>query len=108
MALAIDDSGFDATILGDFRTRLLTAGAEERRLPIMRDTLVDADFLKARRCQRRDSTPVLANIRTRTRLTLAAERLRPALNDLAAAAPAWLTTHRDPAWRERYAVRVEA
>jgi transposase len=30
LVLEIDASGFDATILGDFRTRLLAAGAEER------------------------------------------------------------------------------
>jgi len=107
LALEIDDPGFDATILGDFRTRLLAAGAEERLLTIMLDTLVDAGLLKARGRQRSDSTHVLANIRTLTRLTLVAETLRHALNDLAAVAPDWLAAHLDPAWSERYTVRVE-
>jgi transposase len=107
LALDIDDPGFDATILGDFRTRLLTAGAEERLLTIMLDTLVDAGVLKARGRQRSDSTHVLANLRLLTRLTLVAETLRATLNDLADADPAWLAAHLDPAWAERYAVRVE-
>lgn len=107
LALELDDPGVDATILGDVRTRLLAAGAEVRLLTIMLDTLVDAGLLKARGRQRSDSTHVLANIRTLTRLTLVAETLRHALNDLAEAAPDWLAAHLDPAWSERYAVRVE-
>lgn len=107
LALEIDDPGFDATILGDFRTRLLAAGAEERLLTLLLDTLVDAGLLKARGRQRSDSTHVLANLRLLTRLTLVAETLRATLNDLATAEPAWLAAHLDPAWAERYAVRVE-
>lgn len=107
LALEIDDPGFDATILGDFRTRLLAAGAEERLLTILLDALVDAGFLKARGRQRSDSTHVLAHLRLLTRLTLVAETVRATLNDLADADPTWLAAHLDPAWAERYAVRVE-
>lgn len=107
LALDIDDPGFDATILGDFRTRLLAAGAEARLLTLLLDTLVAAGFLKARGRQRSDSTHVLANLRLLSRLTLVAETMRHALNDLADADPAWLAAHLDPAWAERYAVRVE-
>ena len=107
LALELDDPGFDASILPEFRTRLLVHSAEERLLTLLLDTLVDAGLLKARGCQRSDSTHVLANIRTLTRLTLAAEPMRHALNDLASAAPDWLRTQIAPAWGDRYAVRVE-
>ena len=107
LALELDDPGFDASILPDFRTRLLLHGAEERLLTLLLDTLVDAGLLKARTRQRSDSTHVLANIRTLTRLTLVAETMRHALNDLARAAPDWLRTQIAPAWADRYAVRVE-
>jgi transposase len=107
LALDIDDPGFDSTILGDFRTRLLAAGAEERLLTIMLDTLMDAGFLHARGRQRSDSTHVLANLRLLSRLTLMAETMRATLNDLADADPPWLAAHLEPAWAERYAVRVE-
>jgi transposase len=107
LALELDDPGFDASILPDFRTRLLVHSAEERLLTLLLDTLVAAGLLKARQRQRSDSTHVLANIRTLTRLTLVGETLRHALNDLASAAPDWLRTQIAPAWAERYAVRLE-
>jgi transposase len=107
LALDLDDPGFDETILHDFRSRLLLQGAEERLLTVLLSTLQEAGLLKARGRQRSDSTHVLANIRTLTRLTLVAETLRHALNVLAEAHPAWLSAHLDPAWRERYLVRVE-
>jgi hypothetical protein len=46
---------------------------------------------------------VLGAVRALNRLGCAIETLRAALNALAAAAPAWLRTHADPAWPERYA-----
>jgi hypothetical protein len=63
--------------------------------------------LKARGRQRSDSTRVLANIRTLTRLILVIKTLRHALNDLAEAAPDWLAARLDPVWGDRSAVRVE-
>jgi transposase len=107
LALELDDPGFDASILTDFRTRLLAHGAEERLLTLLLEALVDAGLLKGRTRQRSDSTHVLANIRTLTRLTLVAETLRHALNDLATLAPDWLRTQIAPEWAERYAVRIE-
>lgn len=107
LALDLHDPGFEETALHEFRKRLLAAGAEERLLTALLDTLVDVGFLKARGRQRSDSTHVLANIRTLTRLTLVAETLRHALHDLASVAPDWLGTQLDPAWGDRYAVRVE-
>lgn len=107
LALPLDDSGFDESILAEFRRRLLTAGAEERLLTLLLETLVDRGLLQARGRQRSDSTHVLALLRTLTRLTLVAETMRHALNALADAAPGWLAAHGDPAWAERYAARVE-
>lgn len=107
LALPLDDPGFDESILAEFRRRLLTAGAEERLLTLLLETLVDRGLLKARGRQRSDSTHVLALLRTLTRLTLVAETMRHALNALADAAPGWLAAHGDPAWAERYAARVE-
>lgn len=107
LALPLDDPGFDESILAEFRRRLLTAGAEERLLTLLLETLVDRGLLQARGRQRSDSTHVLALLRTLTRLTLVAETMRHALNALADAAPGWLAAHGDPAWAERYAARVE-
>ena len=107
LALPLDDPGFDGSILPEFRRRLVTAGAEERLLTLLLEALVDRGLLKARGRQRSDSTHVLAHLRALTRLTLVAETMRHALNALAEADPTWLVAHSDPAWVERYAVRVE-
>src|SRR5436190_24097801 len=98
LALELDDSGVDDTILTDFRARLLAQGAEERLLTVLLETLAAAGMLKARGRQRSDSTHVLANIRTMTRLMLLAETMRHALNDLATAAPDCLRTQIARAW----------
>ncbi len=107
LALELDDPGVDASILVDFRHRLLPHGAEERLLTILLGTRVAAGMLRSRGRQRTDSPHVLANMRTLTRLPLVAETMRHALNPLATADPAWLRDHRDPAWGERYPRRVE-
>jgi len=54
-----------------------------------------------------DSTHILTAIRTLNRLALVGETMRFALNRLAAVAPAWLQTHLQPVWLERYGARVE-
>lgn len=76
-------------------------------MTIVLDTLVDAGLLHARGRQRSDSTHVLGQLRTLSRLALVGETMRHALNDLAEVAPDGLLAHLDPAWAERSAVRVE-
>jgi len=106
--LDLEDPGVAASILTDVRARLLAHGAEERLLTLLLDRLVDAGLLKGRGRQRRDSTHVLANIRTLRRRTLVAETMRHARTDLADAAPDWLRSELAPHGGARYAVRVEA
>src|SRR6516225_661531 len=89
LALELDDPGFDASVLSEFRTRLIQGGAEHLLLEPLLRRLEERDLLKARRTQRTDSTHVLAAIRTLTRLELVGETMRYVLNRLAVAAPAW-------------------
>jgi transposase len=107
LALELTDPGFDASVLSEFRTRLLQGGAEHLLLEPLLRRLADRDLLKARGTQRTDSTHILAAIRTLNRLELVGETMRYALNRLAVAAPAWLRTHIQPAWGDRYNHRVE-
>jgi transposase len=107
LALALDDPGFEASVLSDFRARLLKGDAAQRLLDQVLRRLQEAGLLKARTRQRTDSTHVQAAIRTMTRLTMVAETLRHVLNDLATLAPDWLLLHILPDWGERYAVRIE-
>ena len=63
LSLELTDSGFDASVLSEFRTRLIMGDAEERLFDLMFETFRERKLLKARGRQRTDSTHVLAAIR---------------------------------------------
>ncbi|KTS10688.1 transposase [Methylobacterium radiotolerans] len=107
LALELADAGFDFSVLCEFRARLLEHEAGERLLTRLLDVARDGGLLKARGRQRTDSTHVLAAIRTLNRLELLAETLRAALNAVATAEPAWLSSIAPADWHERYDRRVE-
>lgn len=107
LGLALDDSGFDFSVLSEFRTRLLSDDAEALLFDTVLGLFREAGLLKARGRQRTDSTYVLAAIRDLHRLENVGETLRHTLNCLAVAAPDWLRHQAHPAWVERYAVRIE-
>ena len=64
LALPLEDDGFDASVLSEFRTRLLHGEAEHLLLETLLTLLQEHGLLKARGTQRTDSTHVLAAIRT--------------------------------------------
>jgi transposase len=103
----LENQGFDASVLSEFRTRLLEGQAEQGLFDAVLTCLREHGLLKARGRQRTDSTHVLAAIRTLNRLACVAETLRQALNDLAAVAPDWLRAQITPDWFDRYRQRVE-
>ena len=107
LSLDLTDPGFDASVLSEFRSRLVAGNAEHRLLEAMLERLQAAGLLKARGRQRTDSTHVLAAIRALNRLLSVGETLRQALNTLAVAAPDWLRAHLDPAWVDRYGKRFD-
>jgi transposase len=107
LGLELTDPGFDASVLCEFRARLLAGGAEERLLHKLLDVCQARGLLRARGRQRTDATHVLASIRVLNRLELVGETLRAALNELAAVAPDWLRGTAQGAWFKRYAHRVE-
>ena len=107
LSLELTDPGFDASVLSEFRSRLVAGSAEQMLLDTMLDRFKAKGLLKARGRQRTDSTAVLAAIRTLNRLECVGETLRHTLNSLAVAAPDWLRPHLDPAWAERYGPRFD-
>jgi transposase len=107
LGLELTDPGFDASVLSEFRARLVAGGAEVLLLDAMLARFKDAGLLKARGRQRTDSTHVLAAIRWLNRLECVGETVRHALNALATVAPAWLRPRLDPAWAERYGPRFD-
>src|SRR5215468_10653882 len=90
LCLELTDSGFDHTVLSEFRTRLLKSGTEQLIFDTLLSKLREKGLLKARGRQRTDSTHVLAAVRAMNRLECVVETMRHALNCLAVVAPEWL------------------
>ena len=101
LSLELTNSGFDFSILSEFRGRLLAHGAERRLFDRLLEQFRERGWIKARGKQRTDSTHVLAAIRTLRRLECVGETMRHALDVLAEGAPTWLLEHRDPRIAQR-------
>jgi len=107
LGLELTDPGFDASVLCEFRARLIVGQAEAKLFELMLNRFREAGLLKARGQQRTDSTHVLAAIQTLNRLECVGETMRRALNVLAVVAPDWLRQQVPPEWFERYGRRFE-
>jgi len=107
LGLELADPGFDASVLSEFRSRLLTGDAAQLPFERMLERLRDLGLLKARGRARTDSTHILAAIRALNRLECVGETLRHALDTLATVAPDWLRGWAPSAWYDRYGRRFE-
>jgi transposase len=107
LGLELADPGFDASVLCEFRQRLVKGSAEHLLFETLLDRCKQQGWLKARGRQRTDSTHVLAKIRAINRLMCVGEAMRFALNSLAVVAPDWLLCCSDACWVERYGHRIE-
>jgi transposase len=107
LALPLDESGFDDSILSDFRQRLLSAQAEDLMLEPILQLCRERGWLKAGGKQRTDATAVLARVRALSSLESVGESMRAALNAVAARDPQWLQAHLNPEWFDRYVHRFE-
>lgn len=107
LSLELTDQGFDATVLSEFRSRLVGHQQEAVLLDALLELCRARGWLKERGKQRTDSTHVLAAIRTLNRLECVGETLRAALNSLAVVVPDWVRQQVPKEWYERYSSRVE-
>ncbi|MFC8663036.1 transposase [Streptomyces sp. NPDC057199] len=107
LGLELDDPGFDYSLLSEFRARLAEGNRADELLQLMLDRLMAAGLLKGRGRQRTDATHVLAAVRRLSRLELAGESVRAALEEIAEADPNWLLPLIEPAWAKRYGRKVE-
>jgi transposase len=105
LSLEITDTGFDFSVLSEFRSRLLANQAERRLFDLMLSQFRERGWVKGRGKQRTDSTHVLAAIRAVNRLECVGETMRHALNVLAEVAPDWLIEQMKPEWAKRYQSR---
>lgn len=106
LGLELTDSGFDFSVLSLFRDRLLAGGAGRAPLDLMLARLKEAGLVMPGMRQRTDSTHVLARVRDLSRLELAGEAVRAALEAFAAAEPAWLASVIDASWRKTYGRKI--
>ncbi len=107
LGLELTDTGFDHTVLSEFRSRLAAGDAAFRLLESLLSVADENGLVKTRGRQRTDSTHVLAAVRVLNRLERVGETLRATLNALAVVAPEWLQAFVPSDWHDRYNRRVE-
>ncbi len=108
LGLDLTDSGFDFSVLSEFRDRLIKGGLEQQLFEQMLNVFKEKELLKAPQKQRTDSTHILAAIRVLDRLENIGQTLRYALNSIAAVAPDWLRKIvPDEEWYSRYGQRFQ-
>ncbi|HEX2805467.1 MAG TPA: transposase [Kineosporiaceae bacterium] len=109
LGLAVDDPGFDHTVLAEFRAKVAQAGLEQVALDALLARLAAADLIKAGGKQRTDSTHVVAAVAALNRLELAGESVRAAVEALAVAHPDWLAQRICVSdWTRRYGTPMTA
>lgn len=102
--LDLEDAGFDASVLSEFRGRLVRYEASQRVLDRVLERMRGLSLLKERGRQRTDSTYVLGATRTLSRLELVMETMRLVLEEMAIIAPGWLREVAQPHWVKRYSM----
>lgn len=107
LGLDLEYAGFDASVLTEFRGRLVDGGRVDGLLDLMLDRLKAAGLVKAGGRQRTDSTHVIACVRRLNRIEMVGETLRAALEAIARISPAFVVPLLEIGWDERYGRKVE-
>lgn len=107
LSLELTDTGFDASILSEFRKRLVAHQAEDKFFDSLLERFNEHGLLKSRGKQRTDSTAIWASVRNLNWLEHVGETMRYVLNDLSREAPNWLESLVEPEWLKRYGKRVD-
>lgn len=102
--LALDDQGFDASVLSEFRQRLAQHEMAQALFEHLLQRLQALGLLQKGGQQRTDATAVLAATQLLNRVQLVAETLRLALEALADYRPEWLRQIALAHWYERYSL----
>jgi transposase len=106
--LSLSDPGFDASVLCEFRQRLLEGKAERKFFDALLEKFKEQGLLKGRGMQRTDSLQILAAVRDLNRLELVMESLRLALDSLVKADAGWVREHVPSDWFETYGEWIES
>lgn len=106
--LPLSHPGFDASVLCEFRQRLVTHHAERRVFDAFLRRLKERGFLKGRAVQRTGSLAIIAAVRELNLLELVIETLRLALEAIAQHDPLWLKAHVSDEWLQHYGPWTQA
>lgn len=107
LGLELEGTGFDASVLSEFRARLAEPGRADALLDVVLDRLKAAGLVRSGGRARTDSTHVIAAVRSLSRIEMVGETLRAALEEIARISPAWVVPLLAPGWDERYGRKVE-
>ncbi|GAA2948255.1 IS1182-like element ISGvi6 family transposase [Streptomyces enissocaesilis] len=107
LSLELTDTGFDFSVLSEFRARLAADDAGRGVFDAVLTAAGEVGLVKSGRRQRTDATHVLAATSDLNRLEFVVETLRTALNQVAEAAGDWLLGVAAPEWFDRYSARPE-
>jgi transposase len=107
LGLDLADSGFDHSVLSEFRGRVAAGGLDQVVLDTLIGRLAADGLVRAGGKMRTDSTHVISAVRDLNRLELAGESVRACLEQLAVAAPQLVAQLLDDSWAKRYAARVD-
>jgi transposase len=102
LALPLEDPGFDASVLSDFRRRLLESEQGMLLFDRVLERCREKNLLKVRGKQRTDATHIVAAVRRLNHLELALTTIRHTLETLAQVVPEWVRNVCPVAWAERY------
>lgn len=107
LGLHLEDTGFDSSVLSEFRVRLVEHELSMLAFDRILDRCRELDLVKARGKQRTDSTHVISAVRDLNRSELAGESVRALCQVLAEVAPDFLPATVDlAAFARRYGPRV--
>ena len=102
--LSLEDSGFDASVLSEFRGRLAQHALAQEMFERVLKRLQGLGLLQTGGKPRTDATAVLAATQLLNRVQLVAETMRLALEALSDDRPDWLRAISLPHWYERYSL----
>jgi transposase len=100
--LPLDYTGFDFSVLCDFRRRILEHGKEALVFEAILDRVKALGFIKKRGKARTDSIAVLGAVRALSILETVSESLRLAVRAIEGADPAWAEETIPGSFREQY------
>ena len=103
--LPLEDSGFDFSVLSEFRDRLIEGKAEQRVFEKLVEAIRGMGLIKEHGKQRTDSIAMLTKVRRLCRVETVVETLRLAIVAIVDTDREWSEEIIPPSWEEKYGER---